>query len=70
MGCSPLYEASFERYINIFEFFMSLGPVFTEDFSNGWELGCFCKDMGLFEAVFKPLDNGGRSFLVIPILGI
>lgn len=70
-GCSSLYDASLERYINSLEFFISFGPVFTtDDFYNIEASLVFCKDIGLLEAVFNPLLKGGRFFFAASILGI
>ncbi len=41
---------------------MSLESALTVDFYNIWEVYPFCNDIGLFEAVFAPLLNGGKFF--------
>lgn len=35
----------------------------TEDFYKNWEFSTFWSDIGLFEAYFVPLLNGGKFFL-------
>lgn len=68
MGLLPFYEINLSLLFIIYEDFIFSLVFFIEDFYNICEFSTFWSDIGLFEAYFVPLLNGGRFFLFVYIL--